>query len=80
MVQSNVEEKTAGGIIIPVGAKSMEATEGTVIDVGAECTDVGPGDIVFFGKYSGAEIERNGGKYVVMNEEDVIAKVKKVDA
>lgn len=70
------EVKNYGSIIIPESAKQMQATEGEVIAVGSEVTDIEAGDIVFFGKYSGVEIERDGASYVVMNEEDVIAKVK----
>ena len=70
-------EVTAGGIIIPKGSKEMQATEGEVIAVGAEVDTIVEGDVVFFGKYSGAEIERDRQRYIIMNEEDVIAKVKK---
>jgi|WetSurMetagenome_2_1015567.scaffolds.fasta_scaffold135828_2 chaperonin GroES len=78
IVRRKVQEMTRGGLIVPKAALegTMKATEGEVISVGSEVTDVVAGDSVFFGKYSGAEIERDGEKYVVMNEEDVIAKVK----
>lgn len=66
-----------GSIFIPTDSKQMKATEGEVIAVGSECDTVKVGDIVFYGKYSGAEIERNGGKYVLTNEEDILCFVNK---
>jgi chaperonin GroES len=66
-----------GSIIVPVSAESMKATEGTVLAVGDEVDIVSEGDTVFFGKYTGAEIERGGQKYIVCNEEDIIAIVHK---
>lgn len=69
------ETRTSSGLIIPEGTKSLEATEGTVLAVGNECDVIHEGDQVFFGKYSGAEIVRGDEKYIVMNEEDVIARV-----
>ena len=67
------EVEKIGSIIVPESAQSMKATEGTVLAVGEDVESIKEGDTIFFGKYSGAEIERNGEKYVVMNDEDVIA-------
>lgn len=53
--------------------ESKRATEGVVLAVGPEAEFIREGDTVFFGKYSGAEIERNGEKFLVCNEEDIIA-------
>lgn len=76
IVQRKEIEKI-GSIIIPESTQQMKATEGTVIAVGNECDTVKAGDVVFFGKYSGAEIERDKVKYIVCNEDDIIALVKK---
>lgn len=70
------EVKQVGLILIPGNSREMQATEGEVLAVGTEVDIVKVGDIVFFGRYSGAEIERNGEKYVLMNEEDVLSFVK----
>ena len=76
IVHRKEEEVTAGGIVIPKTTRELQATEGEVLAVGDEVDTVKVGDKVFFGKYSGAEIERERQRYIVMNEEDVIAKVK----
>ena len=62
------ESKTAGGIIIPDTAKE-KPQEGEVIAVGPgardergkiQPLDVGPGDRVLFGKWSGSEVRIDG--------------------
>lgn len=77
--RKELEDTTKGGIIIPKTSREMQATEGEVVAIGDEVDTIKKGDLVFYGKYSGAEVEREGTRYVVMNEEDVIAKVKKDD-
>jgi len=71
------EVEKVGSIIIPVNSQQMKATEGEVVAIGSEVDTVKVGEVVFFGKYSGAELERNGEKYVLMNEEDVLCLVAK---
>lgn len=71
------EVEKVGSLYVPVDSKEMKATEGEVLAVGSECDTVNVGDTVFFGKYSGAELERNGQKFVLMNEEDVLCFVNK---
>ncbi len=66
-----------GSIFIPLDSKQMKATEGEVIAVGSECSIVKIGDNIFYGKYSGAEIERCDKKYIIMNEEDVLCFINK---
>lgn len=65
-----------GMILIPESSREMEATEGDVIGVGEDCCKVKMGDVVFFGRYAGANIERNGSKCILMDEDDVLARVK----
>lgn len=76
IVKRKEMKKTAGGLYIPETSREMQATEGEVIAVGSECTEIQSGDTVFFGKYSGAEMEREGTKFILMNEEDVLCKVR----
>lgn len=76
IVKRKEMEKTSGGLYIPQSSKEMQATEGEVIAVGPQCTTIKVGDTVFFGKYSGAEMEREGFKFVLMNEEDVLCTVR----
>ncbi len=72
------EEKTAGGLYIPEGSKEKGQT-GKVIAVGAGRVSqegviipcrVEAGDVVFFGKYAGTDIDE---KHVIIREEEVLA-------
>lgn len=79
--QSEAEEKTAGGILLPENAKE-KPTRGKVLAVGpGKLTDTGNrakmcvkvGDTVLYGKYSGTEIDVSGTKYYVLRENDILA-------
>lgn len=68
------EEKTAGGIIIPDTAKE-KPQKGTVIAVGPGKKDepmhLSAGATVFYGKYSGTEIQLDGKDYLIMRSSDI---------
>ena len=75
-----VDEKTAGGIIIPDTAKE-KPQEGEVIAAGPgardesgqlQPLDVKVGDRILFGKWSGTEIKLNGEDLLIMKESDVL--------
>ena len=70
------EEKTAGGIIIPDTAKE-KPLQGEVLATGNGTKDeemvLKAGDKVLYGKYSGTEVEFDGGKYLIMRQSDVLA-------
>jgi chaperonin GroES len=76
------EERTRGGIVLPDSARE-KPQQGKVIAVGPgkllEKTgergkmSLKVGDAVFYGKYSGTEIELEGDKYVILRESDVLA-------
>ncbi len=83
--QSEAEEKTAGGIVLPDTAKE-KPQRGTVIAVGPgkmlndgnrSGMDVKVGDEVVYGKYAGTEIEVSGEKYVIIRENDVLGIIEK---
>jgi len=69
------EEKTASGIIIPDSAKE-KPQRGTVVLVGDAKKDepmvVKPGDVVFYGKYSGTELAIDGEDYLLLSQQDVL--------
>lgn len=76
------EEKTAGGIFIPAVAKEKAQT-GKVISVGTGRLTVDgkliplqvkPGDIVFFGKYSGTEANE---EYLIIREDEILGIINK---
>ncbi len=83
-----MDEKTAGGIVLPerVHQKEEKAqTTGTVIDAADkawkcdEMAGIKVGDEVFFARYSGAgcEFTVDGTTYRVMNATDVIGRIEK---
>ena len=74
---------TASGLIVPDAAKE-KPQEGEVIAVGSGRVladgkireiDLGVGDRVLFGKYTGDEIKLDGVEHIILREEDVLAVV-----
>ena len=76
------KEQVKGGIIIPDTAKE-KPQEGEVIAVGAGKIekgqriplDVKAGDRVLFGKYSGTEIKVDDEDYLILREDEILAKL-----
>jgi chaperonin GroES len=78
--QTEAEEKTKSGIFLPDTAKE-KPTKGKVVSVGPGRLDdkgkameipVRVGDTVWYGKYSGTEIEVDGQKFVILRETDLL--------
>jgi chaperonin GroES len=78
--QVEAEEKTKSGIYLPDAAKE-KPTQGKVIAVGpGKLDDKGKrmeiglrnGDVIYYGKYSGTEVEVNNEKYVILRESDIL--------
>ena len=69
------EKKTASGIIIPDSAKEKPQVSQVVL-VGApkkdEPMEISVGDLVFYGKYSGTELNIDGADYLLMSQTDVL--------
>jgi chaperonin GroES len=81
--QSEAEEKTKSGILLPDMAKE-KPTKGKVVGVGPGKLDdngkpmeigVREGDMVYYGKYSGTDVEVDGQKYVILRESDLLGVV-----
>ena len=77
------EEEKVGGIIIPDTAKE-KPQEGEIIAVGPgrildsgerQAPSVAVGDKVLYGKYSGTEIKYGGEDYLIVREDDILAKL-----
>ena len=74
------EETSAGGIIIPDTAKE-KPQEGRVIAAGngkvgddgnVVPLEVNKGDRILFSKYSGTEVNIEGGEHLIIREDDVL--------
>jgi len=77
------EETTISGIVLPDTAKE-KPQRGRVLAVGPGKFDdkgeripmeVSEGDEIVFGKYSGSEVKLATDEYLILRQEDVIAKV-----
>ena len=75
-----LDTKTAGGIIIPDSAQE-KPMQGKVVGVGPgnrgddgelQAMDVKVGDVVLYGKWSGAEIKIAGDEVLIMRESDIM--------
>jgi len=83
--QSDAEEKTAGGIILPDAAqekpqigKVVATGPGKLLDDGKRAKmSVKNKDKVIYGKYVGSDIEIDREKYVILRESDVLGIVEK---
>lgn len=76
------EERTAGGIVLPDSArekpqrgKVIATGPGKLLEKSGERGEMSlkVGDRVFYGKYSGTEVELEGETYVILRESDVLA-------
>jgi len=78
--QSDAEEKTTGGIILPDTAKEkpqigkiIAVGPGKMLDNGKRSKmSVKKNDKVIYAKYIGSEVEIDGEKFVVLRESDVL--------
>ena len=83
--QSDAEEKTAGGIILPDTAKEkpqigkvIAIGPGKLLDDGKRAKmSVKKNDEVIYGKYIGSDVEIDQEKYVVLRESDILGIIEK---
>jgi chaperonin GroES len=83
--QSEAEEKTTGGIILPDTAKEkpqigkiIAAGPGKILDNGKRNKmSVKKNDEVIYAKYLGSEVEIDGEKYVILHESDILGIVER---
>ncbi len=71
------EERTKGGIYLPETAKE-KPQQARVIAIGEEAQEelsLEVGDVVIFPKYSGTEVRMDDEEYLILNADDVLAKV-----
>jgi chaperonin GroES len=76
------EKKTMSGIVLPDSAEKEKPIKGKVLAVGpgkiqengtTRAMSVKVGDVVLFKKYGPDEIELEGKKYLVGDEDDILA-------
>ncbi len=80
---TRLDEQTAtiGSIIIPDSAKEKPQQahvaaigNGRLLESGERVAlDVAVGDLILFGKYSGAEIKLEGKEYLILREDEILA-------
>ena len=78
MKRFEAEEKTQGGIILSGQAKEQpQIAEIVAAGPGTkdEKMELAAGDKVVFSKYAGTEIKYQGEEYIIMKQEDILAKV-----
>ncbi len=83
--QSEAEEKTTGGIILPDTAKEkpqigkiVAVGPGKLLDDGKRNKmSVKKNDEVIYAKYIGSDIEIDGEKYVILREDDILGIVER---
>ncbi len=79
LVKRVTEEEGKGGIIIPDTAKE-KPQQGIVKEVAKVSKDEDPipvkkGDRILFGKYGGTEVEYKDEEYLILDEDDILAKI-----
>ena len=72
------EAKTASGIILPETAKEkpQQGMIEAVGDADEMMTDLSVGDKILFPKYTGTEIQLDRIDYLIMEEGDILARIK----
>ena len=77
------EETTKSGIVLPGSEKEkpqmaevVAVGPGGVVDGKTVTMEVQPGDQVVYAKYAGTEIEVEDEKYMIINQDDILAILK----
>ena len=74
LAMENAPEKTDSGLLLPEEARE-KMNVGLVEAVGPDAESVSEGDRVIYRHYSGTKIEWMGMDYLLIQEEDIQAKV-----
>lgn len=73
-VREKPETKTASGLYLPEAAKE-KPVDALVVAVGPDVKSLKEGDRVVFKEYSTTELKFDNTEYLVIKEEDVLAKL-----
>lgn len=74
LVREKPQEKTANGLYLPDTAKEKQAMA-KVVAVGTEVKNVTVDDTVVYKEYSITELKIDGVEYLIVKEEDILAKL-----
>lgn len=74
---SKEEAKSASGIIMPDTIEKEKPEKGKIVEVGNKVKDLKKGDQIVFSKYGYDEIEVDGKEYYIIEEEKILAVIKK---
>ena len=79
ITESDKEQKTASGIIIPDSAKEKQNIAKVVGISSIDNPEVTVGDMVLYKGFSGTETEFEGKKYLLLPYADILAKIVETD-
>ena len=71
--QTEQEEVTKSGIVLPGTASKEKPVIGEVLAVGSKIEEVKVGDKVIFEKYSGTEVKDGEESYLILEKDNVLA-------
>ena len=71
--QTEQEEVTKSGIVLPGTASKEKPIIGEVLAVGRKIEEVKVGDKVIFEKYSGTEVKDGEETYLILEKDNVLA-------
>lgn len=71
--QTEQEEVTKSGIVLPGTASKEKPIIGEVLAVGSKIEEVKVGDKVIFEKYSGTELKDGEESYLILEKDNVLA-------
>ena len=71
--QTEQEEVTKSGIVLPWTASKEKPIIGEVLAIGAKVEDIKVGDKVIFEKYSGTEVKDGEENYLILEKDNVLA-------
>jgi chaperonin GroES len=82
--RSDIKEEFKGGIVLPEKSREKPHTgevlrvgNGRVTDEGARVPmDVITGDVVYFNKYAGVQIDIEGEEFVILREDELLLKIR----
>ncbi len=78
-LNSNKQEKTSGGIIIPDTAQEKPQHAKVAAIGNIENAEIKVGDTVFYKKFSGSDLKMDDKEYLVIPYADLLAKVVETD-